>query len=99
IDDATHLGVAIAQRRRIDLHHVGCDLLAVSVERIPRGNARRAFCQLGVLRHDTEPLLASKRFLADLIPALIELTLEFGDPILGRMMRGVRRAWSEVSHP
>ena len=40
IDDATHLRVAIAQRGRIDLHHVCCDLLVVGVERIPRGNAR-----------------------------------------------------------
>src|SRR5229473_6739052 len=99
IDDATHLGVAIAQRGRIDLHHVGCDFLVVGVERIPRGNARGALGQLGILRHYTQPLLASKRFLADLIPALIELALEFGDPILWRMVRGVRRAWSEIGDP
>ena len=78
---------------------MGCNFLVIGVERIPRGNARGAFGQLGVLRYDTQPLLASKRFLADLIPALIELTLEFGNPILGRMVRGVRRAGSKVGHP
>src|SRR5713226_3148262 len=95
IDDATHLGVAIAQRGRIDLHHVGCDLLMAGVERIPRGNTRGAFSQLGVLRHDTQLFLTSERFVSDLIPALIELALEFGDPILRRVVRSVRRAWSE----
>src|SRR6266849_6967422 len=40
IDDATHLGVAIAQRGGIDLHHVSRDLLVVSVERIPGWYAR-----------------------------------------------------------
>src|SRR6266702_5567543 len=99
IEDATDLRVAMTQRGRIDLHHVCCDLLVVGVERIPRRNARGTVSQLGVLRHDTQLLLARKGFLANLIPALIELALEFGDPILGRMVRGVRRAWSEICHP
>ena len=89
----------MAQRGRIDLHHVCCDLLVVGVERIPSRNARGTVSQLGVLRHDTELLLARKGLFANLIPALIELALEFGDPILGRMVRGVRRAWSEICQP
>ena len=40
IDDATHLEVAIAQRSRIDLHHMSRNLLMVGVERIPSGDAR-----------------------------------------------------------
>ena len=63
------------------------------------GNAGGALGQLGVGGHDAEPLLPRQRLLADLVPALIELALELGDPLLRRVVRCVRGAGRVVRHP
>ena len=92
VDDAAHLVVAMRERRRIDLHHMGEHLLLVGVERIPRLDAFRARGELRVLGDDAHRLLLGERHLALLVPALIELALEFLDPLLWRVMRRMRGA-------
>ena len=52
--------------------------------------------QLRVRRHDAELLLPGERFFADLVPALVELPLELGDPLLRRVVRRVRGAGGVV---
>ena len=92
IDDPPDLAVVIGQRRGIDLHHVGIDLLLVGRERLPGGDNVGPRRQLRVGRYDAQRLLARQRLLAHLVPALVELALELRDPVLRRLVRRMRRA-------
>ena len=52
--------------------------------------------ELGVGRDHAQLLLTGERLLAQLVPAAAELPLVLGDPLLGHVVRGVRRAGGEV---
>src|SRR5262249_27509246 len=59
---------------------------------IPRRNLLGPRRELGVCRDHTELLLADKRLLTNLVPTLVELSLELVDPFLWCMMRRMGRA-------
>src|SRR5205814_3978342 len=52
--------------------------------------------QLAVRRNDAELLLAREGLLAQLVPALVELSLVFRDPVLRHVVRRVRGARREI---
>ena len=52
--------------------------------------------QLAVRRDHAQLFLTGEGFLAQLVPALVELALVLVGPLLGDVMRGVGRAWREV---
>ena len=99
IEDTTDVIVGMRQSARIDFHHPREQALAVRLQRIPRGKLFRARGQFGVRRNDAELYLPGERLLADLVPALVELTLILGDPILWRVMRRMRGAGTVVQQP
>ena len=99
VEDAPHLVIGVRERRGIDFHHVREDLLLVGIEAVPGRNALGAFRQFRVLRDDAQLFLSRQRFLAQLVPTLIELALELRDPLLGRVMRRVGRARRVVLQP
>ena len=51
-----------------------------------------------IIWNDAELLLPRQRFLAQLVPAAVELALVFVRPFLGHMMGRVRRARREIHH-
>ena len=70
--------------------------LLVGAQRIPvldRLGLRREF-RIG--RHDAKLLLALQRLLTQFIPALVELALVFGDPLLRDVVRRMGRARREI---
>src|SRR5262249_23146867 len=60
----------------------------------------RDFCgpfgELRIFRNDAQLFLPSQGFFANLVPTLIELSFEFGNPVAGRVMRGVCSASSVI---
>ena len=91
-DHAADVVVVIGEEGGVNLRHVGKKLLLPRVERVPGGHVGRARRQDRILRDHAELLLPRERLLAQLVPALVELALEFRDPILRDMVRGVGRA-------
>ena len=92
VQDPADVVVGLGKVAGVDLHHVGIELLLLGIERVPRRYPRAALGQLRVGRHDAQFLLPREGLLAHLVPALVELALVFRDPLLLRLMRGVRRA-------
>ena len=92
IQDPAGVVVGLGKIAGVDLHHVGIELLLLGIERVPCRYSPAALGQLRVRRHDAQFLLPRQGFLAQLVPALVELPLVFRDPFLFRLMRGVRRA-------
>ena len=96
VDEPADLGVGVLAEGRVDLHLAGEELLLVGRERAPvldRLGLRR---ELRAGRHHAELDLAGESLLAQLVPALVELALVLGDPLLRHVMRRVRRARGEV---
>src|SRR5690606_36154789 len=76
----------------------GVDPALVLIERIPRGDAGGARREFGAGWNDALRLLPREALLAHTIPALVELTAEFFDPRLRRVVRrmgGTRRVVDE----
>ena len=63
---------------------------------VPRRDLVRAVGQLGIGRNDAELLLPRKGFLAQRIPALVELSFIFVGPLFGNVMWCVRRTGREI---
>ena len=90
------LGVGVLAEAGVDLHLAGEELLLVGAESAPvldRLGLRR---KLRPGRHDAEVDLAREGLLAHHVPARVEPTLVLRDPLLRRVVRGVRRARREV---
>ncbi len=91
VEHAPDIVVVVGEEGGIDFRHMRKELLVLGVQRVPGrqiGGSRR---QDSVLRYDAELFLPRKSFLAQLVPALIELTLELRDPFLWNVMGRVRR--------
>ena len=80
----------------IDLHLAGEDGPHVLRRLVPRGDFGRPRGQLGVRGDDTQLLLSRERFLAQLVPALIELALVLVGPLLRHVVRRMAGARREV---
>jgi hypothetical protein len=89
--------VGVLHKARIHFHLSTQNRLERLRHVVPTGDFRVAGGQLRILRNDAERLLPRKGFLAQSIPALIEFALVFVGPVLGHMVRGVRRARREVN--
>src|SRR5262245_52787799 len=84
------------EERRVDFHLPRQGRSKPCLGLVPRGNLCGARGQLALGWDDPELLLTGERLFADLVPALIELALVLRDPLLGHVMRRVRRSWREV---
>ena len=96
VDQPADMVVGLFQEAGVDLHLPREHRLQFGWHVIPGGNFLVACGQHGILRNDTELLLPRNGFLAQLVPAAIELTLVLVRPFLGDMVRRVRRARREV---
>ena len=56
------------------------------VQRVPCANSLGPLGQPGASRNNAQLLLTSQRFLANFIPALVKLSLEFVNPLLRSVM-------------
>ena len=79
-----------------DLHHPRVQPPLIVAQRIPLGHVGVVARQLGVLRDDPELLLAREDLLPVGVPAVVEGALVAVGPLLGHVVRGVRRAGAEV---
>ncbi len=96
VDDAAHLVVALGPVAREYLHHPRIQALLIGVQGVPRWQSLGPNRQLGVFRHDAQPLLPFERLFTIGVPALVELALELLDPVFRRLVGGVRGAWRDV---
>ena len=89
LNDPPDVVIAIGQTSSIDFHHVGVELLLVGAQGIPSRNFLGSFGEFRAGGNHAERDLARERFFPHLVPTLVELPLELGDPFLRRMMRCV----------
>src|SRR5262249_36847138 len=94
--DSPHLEVGLRGVTGEGLHQSRRDTLLICGEGIPCRYLVRPRRQLGVGGNDPEPKLALVGLLAILVPALVELPLEFIDPCLGGVVGRVSGAWRVV---
>ena len=88
--------VGVLHEAGVHLHLAAQDGLERLRHVVPRRNFAVASGELRVRRDDAERLLPGDGFLAQLVPALVELALVFVSPFLRHMMRRVRRAGCEI---
>ena len=96
VDEPADLGVGVLAEAGVDLHLTREELLLVGRQRGPvldRLGLRR---ELRARRDDAQLDLPRERLLAHDVPALVELALVLGDPLLRHVVRRVRRARREV---
>ena len=94
LDDPADLVVGVGEVSPIDIRLPDEELLFQFANRIPFRKFFRPWRQLGVVRHDAEPLLVGEDGLAQLVPALVEQVhvADLLDPLRRRVMRRVRAA-------
>ena len=85
------LVVGVGDERRADLHHAGVEAAAGLVDRRPLLHPRRPGRQRRALGEDAELELSEVCRLAPGVPALVEPPTEALDPLVGRLVRRVRR--------
>ena len=90
LDQAADVMVGVREKRGVDLHLPRQHRFHLRRHRVERGDFRRPLGELGISGNHAERLLARKGFFADLVPALVELSLELVDPFLGHLMGRVR---------
>ncbi len=98
IHQAPDMVIDLLQEARIDLHLARQNGLQVRRHFVPRGNFLMPGGERGVVRNDAELLLPGERFLAQLVPAAVELAFVFVRPFLRDMMGRVRCARREIHH-
>ena len=92
LQHAADVVVGLLQEPGVHLHHAGKESLLLGGKGVPRLHAGGAGRELRVSRYDTQLLLPREYLLADFVPALVELPLVLLDPLLLRVVRGVRGA-------
>ena len=100
-DDAADLVVGIGHVGGPDVDLAQVEPLLVGGQRLPLGQEIRPGRKLGVRRHDAELLLVLEDALGDRVPAVVEQMhgADLVHPLLGRMVRRVRRARRVVDEP
>ena len=98
LDDPADLIVGVRKVRPVDVHLFGEELFLFPREGIPLRQFLRPRRQLGIGRHDAEPLLVGEDRVAQLVPAAVEQMhiADFLDPLRRRMVRRVGAAWDVV---
>ena len=96
VDDASDVVVGVLREPGIDLHLAGVEGPQILGDPVPGREGRVARGQLGVRRDHPELLLTGERLLAQLVPALVELTLVLVGPRVGHVMRRMATARGEV---
>ncbi len=96
VDQASALVVGEGQIARVIFKQTQVKLLLIGGEGVPGGHPFRARREFGIRRDDSGLELPGIGFLADLLPTLIELSLEFVAPFFRRMMRSMGRARGEI---
>ncbi len=88
--------IGVLEEAGVDLHLARQHRLERLRHVVPGGDLLVPRRQLCVRRDHAELLLPRERLLAHGVPALVELALVLGRPLLGHVMRSVRRAGREV---
>ena len=96
LDQPADLVVGVFAEAGEDFHLAGEELLLVGGQLVPVLDGLGLGGELRARGHDAELDLAGQRLLAELVPALVELALVLGDPLLRRVVRRVRGARREV---
>ena len=84
--------VGVREEACVDLHLALEDRLELLWHIIPGRDLLMPLREVGILRDDAQLLLPGEGALALLVPAVGEVALVLLDPLLGHVMRGVRRA-------
>ena len=96
IDQAANLRVGMFEERTECFLQCKCEFLLVLGERVPRFNTRVTRCQLGVSGNQTEFNLLCEPSLARNIPAFVVLATMASEILIGRLMRSMGGAKSEI---
>ena len=96
VDEPPDVMVGMREERRVHLHLTCEDGLELIGHVVPRRDLRGSRGELRVGRDHPERLLAGEDLLPERVPARIEATAVAVDPVLGHVVRGVRRAGREV---
>ena len=96
VDQPPEVMVGVLEEPGVDLHLAREDRPHVLGRLVPGGNLGRARRQLGIRGDHAQLLLAREGFLAQLVPALVELALVLVGPFLGHVVRGVAGARREI---
>ena len=96
VDDAADVVVGVVEEGGEDLDLALEEGLLVIGEFVPILDGVRLGGELGALGDDAHLDLAGERFLAEFVPALVELAFPFGDPVGGHVVGGVGGAGGEV---
>ena len=96
LDQPADLVVGVLAEPGEHFHLAGEELLLVGGQLVPVLDGLGLGGELGARGNDAELDLAGQRLLAQLVPALVELALVLGDPLLRHVVRRVRGARREV---
>ncbi len=96
LDEPADFVVGVFAEAGEDFHLAGEELLLIVGELVPVLDGFRLGGEFGALGNDAQRDLAGQRFLAELVPALIEFALVLRDPLFRGVVRGVRCARREV---
>ena len=95
-NEPADLEVGVFAEAGEDFHLAGEQLLLVGRQLVPVLDGLRLGRELRARGNDAQLDLAGQRLLAQLVPALVELALVLGDPLLRHVVRRVRGARREV---
>src|SRR5262245_412889 len=84
------------EKSSVDFHLTSQDRLQIFGLVVPCGYLRRTFCEIAFLRNHSEFFLPCERLFAKLVPPLVEPAFIFVSPVLGNVMRRMRRSWRKV---
>jgi hypothetical protein len=96
LDDASDVVVGVVDESGERLDLAGEKPLLISGQCGPILDGLGFGSEPGALGNDAQGDLPGERLLTDLVPALIELALPLGDPVLRHVVRGVGGTWGEV---
>ncbi len=96
VEQPPEVVVGVAEEAGEHLHHAAVELARLRRQRVPVGDVRVVARELGVRGDDAQLLLAGEGLLAVGVPAVVELAGVLVGPLLGHVVRRVRRAEAEV---